>query len=175
MELEKFILELYDKNIIKTGDFVLKSGLKSNIYFDLRTLISYPLLLNQMVDMMWNKISDKNYDNVCGVAYTGIPLATIISSKHLIPMLIKRKEKKEYGTKKLIEGVYNPGDKCLLVDDLITTGSSLMENVTALKKEGVIVDDILVFIDRRKEKNDINVINVCTLDEIMNIIDIHKI
>lgn len=171
------IRQLLSKKIIQFGNYTLKSGRQSNLYFDLRTLISYPILMNQMLNLMYHKIKENNLVNdlICGIAYTGIPMASKLSLDHNIPMILVRKEKKDYGTKKLIEGVYKNGETCLMLDDVITTGSSLLENIKLLEEEGLIINDILVFIDRRDgERNDVsgyNVHSVFTSDEIMNVIE----
>lgn len=169
---QKLVKQLLDNNIIKFGDFVLKSGEKSNLYFDLRTLISFPIILNNVMNLMYKKIKNLNYDIICGIAYTGIPMATKLSLDYNIPMVIIRKERKDYGTKKLIEGLYKEGQRCLMLDDVITTGSSLIENISILEKEKLIIKDIIVFIDRRLRSDikDYNVYSVFKSDEIMEII-----
>lgn len=170
------IQELLSKNIIKYGNFTLKSGKQSNLYFDLRTLISYPILMNQILNLMYQKVKENNlsFDLICGIAYTGIPMATKLSLDHNIPMILIRKERKEYGTNKLIEGVYKNGQTCLMLDDVITTGSSLSESIKLLEEEGLEIQDILVFIDRREDdRNDVSeykVYSVFSENEIMKII-----
>lgn len=79
------------------------------------------------------------YEQLCGVPYTALPLATLMSVHELKPMIIRRKESKSYGTKKLLEGKYNKGDLCLIVEDVITSGSSVLETVRDLRKEGMLV------------------------------------
>lgn len=77
--------------------------------------------------------------HLCGVPYTALPLATLISIKAKQPMLIRRKEAKTYGTKKLVEGKFNAGDKCLIIEDVVTSGSSILDTVTDLRSEGMYV------------------------------------
>lgn len=172
--METFIIELYQKNIIKFGNFTLKSGKQSNIYFDLRSIIAHPKLLNQMVDLFWDKIKYVDFDLICGVAYGAIPIASGICLKYGKPMLIKRREKKNYGTKKLVEGEYKKGQKCLLIDDVVTTGGSIQENTEDLEKEGLIVWKKIVFLDRQEDEPTMNDISpLITIQEVLQILNIY--
>ena len=91
-----------------------------------------------------------NFDLICGVPYAALPMATAMSLESYIPLIIKRKEAKAYGTKKLIEGIYQKGQNCLLVEDVITSGKSLVETIAEVEQEDLKVSDIVVVLDREQ-------------------------
>lgn len=151
MESKKeFFLECYKLGIIKFGRFTLKSGIESPFYVDLRPLASEPKILKHLANYLLEMLPLDNFDVICGVPYAALPMATAMSLESYIPLIIKRKEAKEYGTKKLIEGIYKSGQNCLLVEDVITSGKSLVETIAEVENEGLKVSDIVVVLDREQ-------------------------
>jgi uridine monophosphate synthetase len=175
MNKSKIISALHDIGAIQQGEFTLKSGLTSPFYIDLRRIISYPTLLNAVANALWETIKDCHFDLICGVPYTALPIATCISLQHNIPMVMRRKEKKTYGTKQQIEGVFQPGQICLIIEDVITTGSSIIETATELASAGLIVKDAAVLINREQgaienlQKQNYTTHSVFTLKEALNL------
>ena len=148
--MQDLILKLFDIGAVKFGSFTLKNGAISPIYLDLRLIVSYPRLLQEVADAMWEKIKTLKMDIICGVPYTALPIATVISITHGTPMVMRRKEVKDYGTRRIIEGVYNYGQRCVVIEDLVTTGSSIFETIDPLEQEGLKVKDVVVLIDREQ-------------------------
>jgi uridine monophosphate synthetase len=151
MESKKeFFLECYKLGIIKFGRFTLKSGIESPFYVDLRPLASDPKILKNLANYLLEMLPLDNFDLICGVPYAALPMATAMSLESYIPLIIKRKEAKEYGTKKMIEGIYQKGQNCLLVEDVITSGKSLIETIAEVEQEDLKVADIVVVLDREQ-------------------------
>ena len=176
MESKKeFFLECYKLGIIKFGRFTLKSGIESPFYVDLRPLASDPKILKKLANYLLEMLPLDNFDIICGVPYAALPMATAMSLESYLPLIIKRKEAKAYGTKKLIEGIYEKGQNCLLVEDVITSGKSLVETIDEVENEGIKVSDIVVVLDRQqggKEKLEAKGYTVHSLFNISEVVEI---
>jgi len=168
---EEITKELFQIEAIKFGDFKLKSGVQSPIYFNLRVIIGYPKLLRSISELLYQTSTSNGgtFDLVCGVPYTALPIATCMSLDHNVPMVIRRREAKDYGTKQMIEGVYQSGDSCLVVEDVVTTGSSVMETARELNNVDVKVKDAVVLLDRGQGGKQMLQEKGITLHSVLNI------
>lgn len=176
MTKEQFVLELEKIGAIKFGQFTLKSGRISPFYFDLRDMISLPKILEGVADLLAERIKDMDFDVLTGIPYTALPIASLVASKLNKPLVYIRKEEKAYGTGKNVIGKFKKGAKCLVIDDLITTGASKIETAEKYEKEGVIIKDFVVIIDRSangKEelaKNNYKLHSLISLNEIVKLL-----
>lgn len=140
---------LLEAGCIKFGSFTLKSGLQSPIYIDLRQIITYPKLLEQIGAAYLPLLKELTFDRIAGLPYAAIPIATAISLAGNYPMIYPRKEVKAYGTKAEIEGEYQAGETVVVIDDLATTGGSKFEAIEKLTGAGLVVKDVVVLVDRQ--------------------------
>ncbi len=141
---------LHNLEIIKFGDFTLKSGKKSPYYIDMRRVIGKPDLLLELSELLAQKLAEFDYDVICGVPYAALPFATIASVLTNKPMIMLRKEVKDHGTKQRIEGIFEPQQRCVIIEDVITFGTSIFETIAQLEIEGLIVEHIIVLVDRQE-------------------------
>ncbi|RUS76691.1 hypothetical protein EGW08_015546, partial [Elysia chlorotica] len=172
----QLIERLYDVGAVKFGRFTLKSGMISPIYFDLRVMISHPDIMVEVSKLLWEKISASKFDSLCGVPYTALPLATLMSTANDVPMLIRRKEAKGYGTNKLIEGKFKDGDICMVVEDVVSSGSSILETARSLESAGMVVKEAVVLLDRdqggfeKLEANRLFLHSVFTMTDVIHVL-----
>lgn len=145
---------LHKLNAIQFGEFVLASGKTSPYYVDLRLAPSYPDLFNKLanlcVDLIKREI-DRPIYKFAGVPHAGLSLATLVSFKLKSPLIFVRKEKKTHGRMKMVEGLLERGDHVVLIDDLATTGGSILDAGNAIRAEGGVVEHAVVILDREEE------------------------
>ncbi len=158
-EEKKFLMKqiglmLIRNESIKFGDYTLTSGKKSPYYIDLRQTISSPITMdwisNSLVRIIINEIGKNKIDKILGVPTAGVPFATMVSQKIALPLIYYRKARKEHGVRKKIEGSLERNDRVLIIDDLITTGESVIEAAEAVRGQGGIANELVVLLDREQ-------------------------
>jgi len=139
---------------LKFGTFKLTSGRISPYYIDLRIVPSFPDAFKRICDLYVSLIKTElgadNFDRVAGIPTAGIPFASLIAYHLNKPFLYIRQHVRLHGRERRIEGLLMPGDRVLLIDDLITTGGSLRKAAEAIRAEGGIVTDAMVLLDREE-------------------------
>ncbi len=148
---ERFLASLISTGCFKLGEFTLKSGKKSPFYIDLRRLVSDPAALSLSAEAYACAADGIGYDRIAGIPAAGLPLATAASLRIGRPMVWPRMPVKEHGTGNTVEGDYKAGDRLLLLDDLITTGASKLEAAEILRGQGLVVEDLVVLVERGRQ------------------------
>jgi orotate phosphoribosyltransferase len=145
---------LHKIDAIKFGVYQLSSGKQSPYYIDLRVIPSFPDAFREICDFysqqITTEIDTKNFERIAGVPIAGIPFASQIAYNLKKPFLYVRKDIKQHGRERRVEGILISGEKVLLVDDLLTTGLTLKNAVDAVRAEGGVVSDVVVFLDREE-------------------------
>lgn len=150
--LEELAMVLVKVKAIQFGTFTLASGRISSYYVDLRTIPSYPgaykTLVTAFTAFMQHEFKKDSYDAIAGIPTAGLTLSSPMALSLEKPMIYVRKDAKDHGKGKQVEGVTKPGWRVLVVDDVITTGGSVLSAVEALRSEGCEVESASVVIDR---------------------------
>lgn len=161
------------KSAVKKGEFILASGKKSSYYIDIKRAYTNPKVLREIVKEIARLIKNEKVDRVAGVAVGGIPLAAGVALELGIPFLIIRKEKKEHGTERLIEGEFRSGEKVVVIEDVTTSGSSALDAVDAIREKKLICNKVIVVVDRAEgagemlKKHDITLVPLLTAEELL--------
>lgn len=150
--VKEFATFLHEKGAIKFGDFTLSSGKKSSYYVDLRMVASFPHQFRKMIKHLQNQIIEKvgleNFDYIVSIPTGGLVIASSLAFEIVKPLIYVRNKPKEYGTSKSIEGFIERGKKVLMIDDVATTGGSIINAIESLKEAGIITSDSFVIINR---------------------------
>ena len=153
MEFAKeFASFLYEKKIIRFGDFTLASGKKSPYYIDLRLVPSYPIQYRKMIKGLQNLIAEdigfENFHSLVSVPTGGLVVAASLATEILKPLIYVRNKPKEHGTGKAVEGVTCQEMKLLMIEDVVTSGGSVINAIKTIKEEKMVVTDAYAVVDR---------------------------
>ena len=148
--LEPLAVALYEIGAVRFGRFVLHSGRTSPIYLDLRLLASYPAVLRQVAAVFRDLLATIPFDLLAATPLAGLPIGTAVALEMEVPLVYPRPEPKRYGTGQQIEGKWEVGQWAVILDDLITSGDSLLQGIAFLKAAGLRVANAVVLIDREQ-------------------------
>ena len=140
--------EIVHAGAFKLGDFTLASGRKSDYYVDLRAFITNPGNLRRVTEAMGQHIGDA--DKIAGVELGAVPIATALALETNLPYIMVRKQRKEHGRGKVVEGELAQGDRVLFVEDTVTTAGSLIKAIEEVRGLGGTVEKALVVVDREE-------------------------
>lgn len=171
MDKDELIKLLKDCGAIKFGRFVLTSGAISDYYIDIKKASTNPQTLKKIAKVMAEY--SEGYDILAGLELGAIPLAVALSLETEIPYVIIRKEKREHGTGKQIEGEDVKGKKVLLIEDVTTSGGSVIKSIQILRENKAIIDEVIVVVDRESGAEtklqgvDVNLIPLISISDIL--------
>ena len=150
--VKEFARFLHENEIIKFGDFTLASGKKSSYYVDLRLVPSYPQEFRKMIKYLEKEIEESigldNFDSIVSVPTGGLVIASALAIETVKPLIYVRSKPKDYGTLKMIEGKIHQGMTVLMIDDVATTGGSVVNAIKSLKDADISVKDAYVMVNR---------------------------
>jgi uridine monophosphate synthetase len=154
--LAGLILDLFDIGCLLFGEYVQASGAVFNYYVDLRQIISDPNLFHRVLHAYGELLKTLEFERIAGIPYGSLPTATGLSLLLHKPLIYPRKEVKAHGARRLIEGDFEEGDRVAVVDDILITGGSVLDGIAKLEGSGLVVSDVVVFIDHGASHGDPN-------------------
>ena len=150
--VKEFATFLHQRGIIKFGNFTLASGKKSSYYVDLRLVPSYPHQFRTMIKYLQNNIAESvgldSFDSLVSVPTGGLVIASALAIETVKPLIYVRSNPKEYGTSKSVEGQIQEGMKVVMIDDVATTGGSVVNAIKSLKEVNITIEDAYVIVNR---------------------------
>ncbi len=177
--VKEFAIFLYKNNIIKFGNFTLSSGKNSSYYIDLRLVPSYPQQFRKMIknlqDLIDKKTGLENFDALVSVPTGGLVIASALAIETVKPLIYVRNKSKDYGTSKLIEGKLSPNMKLVMIDDVATTGNSVLNGIKQLQEAGSMISESYVIVNRLENANKAMELVGVKLYQLTDILEITKI
>ena len=174
--VKEFATFLHQKGAIKFGDFTLASGNKSSYYIDLRLVPSFPHIYRKMIKQLEKSISEEigfeNFDSVASVPTGGLVMASALAFEIVKPLIYVRNKPKDYGTSKSVEGHVSDGLRVLMIDDVATTGGSVVKGIQQLKEAGTVVKDVFVIVNRMQGAEKLLSQEGAKLHQLTNILEI---
>jgi uridine monophosphate synthetase len=141
---------LHEAGCVQFGEFTLASGVQSPIYLDLRRMASYPGLLRMAAAAYADLLRPLSYDRLAAVPYAALTIGAAVALATDKPLIYPRKEVKAHGTGRAIEGDFQPGQRAVVIEDLVTSAGSVLTAIQTLETAGVAVSDVVVLIDREQ-------------------------
>jgi len=176
--VKEFATFLHQNGALKFGDFTLSSGKSSSYYVDLRLVSSFPHQFRKMVKNLQDLISEEigfdNFDSLASVPTGGLVIASALAMETVKPLIYVRTKPKEHGTTKSIEGKIHQGMKVLMIDDVATTGGSMINSIKLLKEAGMVVTDAYVILNRLEGAEKILNSEGVKMHQLTDIIEITK-
>ena len=170
------IIGLAELGALQFGDFTLASGQRSSLYVDLRLLVSQPSLMSTAARAYTGLLESLRCDRIAGIPYAALPIGAAVSLASGVPLIYNRKETKSHGLGKDIEGIWQPGERVVVIEDVITTGGSIVRTVELFRSAGLVVEDAIVLLDRQQggvenlQQAGIRVHSVLALDEVLQLL-----
>ena len=177
--VKEFAIFLFKNNIIKFGNFTLSSGKKSSYYIDLRLVPSFPHQFRKMIKNLQKLIIEKigldNFDSLVSIPTGGLIIGSALAIEIVKPLIYVRNKPKDYGTAKSIEGKISSDMQVIMIDDIATTGTSVLNGIKQLKEEGLLISNACVIINRLEGADKIlNSVGI-TLHQLTDILEITEI
>lgn len=176
--VKEFASFLYKNEVIKFGEFTLASGKKSPYYIDLRLVPSNPHIFRKMIKTLQADISENigldSIDAIVSVPTGGLVIASALAFEIVKPLIYVRNKPKDYGTSKSVEGKIWPGMKVLMIDDVATTGGSVINAIKLLKSQDIEIRDAYVMVNRLEGADEALKIEGVKIHNITDILEISK-